>query len=61
MKAYEKLLSLWFEVKAEGDCKEYVKEMCSQLELFGTESNTLTKQMVFSEMKKTLDKIQTTL
>ena len=46
MTAKDKLSNLYSEVKAEGNCKDYVHEMCVQLTLFGIESNTLTKQMV---------------
>jgi len=63
MKANDKLYQLYSEVKAEGNCSEYVEEMCTQLRLFGTETNTLTRQMihdklegVLKDIKKTLDK-----
>jgi hypothetical protein len=35
--------------------------MCSQLVLFGTETNTLTKQMVKNELEKVLNKINKSL
>lgn len=59
--ASEKLYDLWHQMKAEGSCTDYVKEMCSQLELLGTETNTLTRQMVHDELSKSLDKIKRTL
>lgn len=61
MTAKDKLYNLFDEVKKEGNCKEYVAEMCTQLELFGTESNTLTKQMVKDELEKVLYKINKSL
>ena len=57
MKAKDKLYNLFDEVKKEGNCKEYIEEMCSQLELFGTETNTLTKEMVKDKLEKVLNKI----
>ena len=42
-----------------GHC--YVIELCNQLELFGTETNTLTRQMVKDEIEKVLNKINKTL
>jgi len=42
MKAHEQLDKLYDTVKAEGNCTEYVDEMISQLEIFGTETNSLT-------------------
>ena len=61
MSAKDKLYNLFEEVKQEGNCKDYVAEMCSQLELFGTETNTLTKQMVKDELEKVLNKINKSL
>ena len=61
MSAKDKLYNLFKEVKQEGNCKDYVAEMCSQLELFGTETNTLTKQMVKDELEKVLNKINKSL
>jgi hypothetical protein len=61
MKAHEELYELWNVVKKEGNCKEYVNEMFQQLELFGTETNTLTKQMVHDGMEKVLNKIKISL
>lgn len=58
MKAKDKLYDLYAEVKAEGNCKEYVGEMCAQLTIFGIESNTLTKQMVHDEVEKVLNKLK---
>ena len=56
MSAKDKLYNLFKEVNQEGNCKDYIEEMCSQLELFGTETNTLTKQMVKDELEKVLNK-----
>jgi len=58
MKAKDKLYDLYDEVKAEGNCKEYVQEMCTQLKMFGTETNTLTKIMVRDEVQKLLEKLR---
>ena len=55
MKAKFILYDLYALVKNEGNCKEYVIEMCTQLQMFGTETNTLTRQMVYDEMKKVLE------
>ena len=61
MKAKDKLYNLFDEVRQEGNCKDYVEEMCSQLELFGTETNTLTKEMVKYKLEKVLNKINKSL
>jgi hypothetical protein len=57
-KAHDELYDLWYKVKEEGDCKGYVEEMCTQLELFGTETNTLTRQMVCDNLEVVLKKIK---
>ena len=57
-KAHEKLHDLWDVVKKEGDCTEYVNEMRKQLELLGTETNTLTRQMVYDNLVLALSKIK---
>jgi hypothetical protein len=59
--ATEQLKNLWDKMKSEGNCSEYVAEMCKQLELLGTESNTLTKRMVHNEMTKVIEKINHSL
>ena len=59
--ATKKLQVLWDEMKKEGNCSEYVKEMCMQLELLGTETNTLTKAMIKNSLEIVLDKINATL
>ena len=61
MEAKDKLYNLFDEVKQEGNCEDYVEEMCSQLELFGTETNTLTKEMVKYKLEKVLNKINKSL
>lgn len=61
MSAKDTLYNLFDEVKQEGNCKDYVIELCNQLELFGTETNTLTRQMVKDEIEKVLNKINKTL
>lgn len=61
MKAKDKLYNLFDKVRQEGNCKDYVEEMCSQLELFGTETNTLTKEMVKYKLEKVLNKINKSL
>ena len=59
MKAHEELYELFDEVKQEGNCKDYITEMCNQLELYGTETNTLTKYMVHDKLEEVLTKIKT--
>lgn len=61
MKATEKLKDLWDEMKAEGNCTDYVDEMVTQLELLGTETNTLTRTSIRDKVKNLLDKINATL
>ena len=61
MDATDELKCLWDKVKSEGNCKEYVEEMCIQLELFGTETNTLTKQMIHDKLEEVLRKIKVAL
>jgi hypothetical protein len=57
MKAHEKLSQLWYDMKDEGNCTEYVDEMISQLETLGTETNTLTKEMIRVKLFLLLDKL----
>ena len=59
--ATEKLYDLWHVMKAEGNCTDYVDEMMTQLELLGTETNTLTKTMIRDKMVGVLNKINETL
>lgn len=59
--AKDKLSNLYDEVKQEGNCKDYVSEMCVQLELFGTETNSLTKQMVHDKLEEVLRKVKKSL
>ena len=58
MKAKDKLYNLYAEVKEEGNCKEYVHEMFEQLKMFGTETNTLTKDMVRNGLKELLNNLE---
>ena len=61
MNAKDKLSNLYDEVKQEGNCKDYVSQMCQQLELFGTETNSLTKQMVHDKLEEVLRKVKKSL
>jgi len=60
-KAHEQLSNLYNVVKAEGNCTEYVDEMCAQLRLFGTELNGLTRQMIYDKLKEVISIIKKTL
>lgn len=60
-KAHEKLYDLWDVMKAEGNSSKYTDEMCTQLELLGTESNSLTRQAIHDKLEKVLNKIKKTL
>jgi len=51
IKAHTQLSELWAIVKKEGDCTEYVDEMIVQLLMLATETNTLTKDMVFGKLE----------
>ena len=57
MKAHEKLSQLWYDMKDESDCTDYVDEMISQLETLGTETNTLTKETIRIKLFLLLDKL----
>ena len=59
--AAQDLQNLWDKMKQEGDCTNYVDEMMTQLELLGTESNTLTKTTIRDKMIGVLNKINETL
>jgi hypothetical protein len=61
MKAHEELYDLYTKVKKEGNCTEYVDEMVSQLKLFGTETNGLTRQMVYDKVEELLNQIKQSL
>jgi len=56
--AQQKLHDLWYEMKSEGNCTDYVNEMCTQLKLLGTETNTLTKLMVKEKVKALLMELE---
>ena len=60
-KAARNLQDLWHEMKQEGNCTDYVSEMCTQLEILGTESNTLTKDMIKNKLENVIAKINATL
>ncbi len=60
-KAKDELYDLWDKVKSEDNCKEYIEEMCEQLEMFGTEMPTLTKQMVHDKLEEVLRNIKVAL
>ena len=55
--AHEKLSQLWYEMKSEGNCIQYVDEMISQLETLGTETNTLTKETIKTKLLTLVDKL----
>ena len=57
-KPQDELYDLWYKVKEVGNCTGYVDEMCTQLELFGTETNTLTRQMIHDKLEAVLKKIK---
>ncbi len=59
--ATEQLTDLWDTMKSEGNCTDYVSEMCTQLELLGTETNSLTRQMIHDKLEKVLNNIKKTL
>jgi hypothetical protein len=59
--AAQQLDELWFKMKAEGNSKEYTKELLVQLELLGTESNTLTRQSLHDSLAEVLNKIKATI
>lgn len=56
--AQQELHNLWDKMKSEGNCTEYVSEMCAQLKLLGTETNTLTKLMVKEKVKALLMELE---
>ena len=60
MKAHEKLHSLWFEVKSQENCLEYVDELLEQVKLFGIETNKLTKDYVQKKLETILEGIRRT-
>jgi len=57
-KPQDELYDLWYKVKEVGNCTEYVDEMCTQLELLGTETNTLTRQMIHDKLEEVLKNIK---
>ena len=57
MTASDRLFLLYEIMIREGDCVEYLKELCSQLTLLGTETNTLTKQLVLDSVGEVLRQI----
>ena len=56
--ATTELQDLWDKMKSEGNCTDYVNEMCTQLKLLGTETNTLTKLMVKEKVKALLMELE---
>ena len=60
MTAAEKLYDLWKTAKAEPNSAEYITELCNQIELFGTESNKLTRDYILNSLEKIVNKIKAT-
>jgi len=56
----QKLSDLWFENKKTPKI-EYVDELLEQIELIGTESNTLSRDYVLYKIKSIKNKIENTL
>ena len=57
-KAHNKLNKLWYVMKREGNCTQYINEMLDQLLTLGTETNTKTKITILNKMKNVLGNIQ---
>lgn len=59
--AYEKLYDLWDCAHQENSSFDYINELCDQIQLFGTESNKLTREMVLGRLEKICEDIRNTL
>ena len=57
-KAHKQLNDLWYVMKREGNCIQYIDEMIGQLLTLGTETNTKTKLTILNKMKNVLGSIQ---
>ena len=57
-KAHNQLNKLWYVMKREGNCTQYINEMVDQLLTLGTETNTKTKLTILNKMKNVLGNIQ---
>lgn len=51
MNAANKLYGLWAEVRKEDNSIDYINELCEQIKLFGTETNSLTKSIVLEKLE----------
>lgn len=52
--ATQKLQALWFEMKRESSCADYINEMIQQLSLLGTNGDATTKQWIKEQVEKLL-------
>jgi hypothetical protein len=59
--AYEMLYELWGYTRQENSSLDYINELCNQIQLFGTESNKLTREMVLGRLERICEDIRTTL
>ena len=57
----DKLWEAFDEMKKSGNCNAYVGVIADQLQLLGTESNTLTKVSIKEKLLELVEKIDETL
>lgn len=61
MSAVNDLYNLYSVAKNEENSVDYIFELCEQIKLFGTETNTLTKQLVLDKLESICSSIKTSL
>lgn len=59
--ASEQLYDLWEVVHEEENSLDYIVELCEQIKLFGTESNTITREIVLDRLENICKSIRNTL
>jgi hypothetical protein len=59
--AVDQLYELWDVVHKEENSLEYIEELCTQLKLFGTQSNKITREFVLDKLEDICESIKHTL
>lgn len=60
MTAAKTLYELYRQAKKQDNCLDYINELCDQIELFGTETNSLTRDHVLNRLETIINKIKNT-
>ena len=58
--ATEKLKALWFQMKQEGTCADYIDEMLNQIGLLSMSTNQATKTWIIAHLRDLVDSLEDT-